>query len=35
MLSDEAQAQADGLGFVPLQGKILDKARSAVGLVSK
>ena len=35
MLSDEAQAQADGLGFVPLQGKILNKARSAVGLVSK
>ena len=35
MLSDEAQAQADGLGFVPLQGEILSKARAAVEKVGK
>ncbi|KZR77565.1 hypothetical protein PMIT1320_00239 [Prochlorococcus marinus str. MIT 1320] len=35
MLSDEAQAQADGLGFVPLQGEIRSKARAAVEKVGK
>jgi phosphate transport system substrate-binding protein len=30
MLSNKAQAQANGLGFVPLQGGILSKARAAV-----
>ncbi len=35
MLSDEAQAQADGLGFVPLQGEILEKSRAAISKVDK
>ena len=30
MLSNKAQAQADDLGYVPLQGGILSKARAAV-----
>ncbi|MFM1900096.1 MAG: ABC-type phosphate transport system, substrate binding protein [Cyanobacteriota bacterium] len=33
MLSDKAQAQADDLGFVPLKGGILSKARAAVNKI--
>ena len=35
MLSDDSQSMADGLGFVPLQGEILSKARAAVSKVGK
>ncbi|WP_115018085.1 phosphate ABC transporter substrate-binding protein PstS [Synechococcus sp. UW140] len=35
MLSDQAQAKADDLGFVPLKGAILSKARAAVNKISK
>ena len=35
MLSNKAQAQADDLGFVPLKGDILSKARAAVNKIGK
>lgn len=35
MLSTKAQAQADDLGFVPLKGDILSKARAAVNKIGK
>ena len=35
MLSDQAQAKADDLGFVPLKGAILSKARAAVNKIGK
>ena len=35
MLSDQAQAKADDLGFVPLKGTILSKARAAVNKIGK
>lgn len=35
MLSDRAQAQADDMGFVPLKGEILSKARAAVNKIGK
>jgi len=34
LLSDEAQGKASSLGFVPLNGEIIEKARSAVTLIS-
>ena len=35
MLSNKAQAQADDLGFVPLKGDILSKARAAVNKIGQ
>ena len=35
LLSDEYQDKAPKLGFVPLKGDILEKARSAVDKISK
>ncbi len=35
MLSDQSQAQADDLGFVPLKGILLEKARSAINLITE
>ena len=33
LLSDEAQAKASSLGFIPLKGDILLKSRNAVDLI--
>lgn len=35
MLSDKAQSKTSSLGFVPLKGSILNKARAAVNTISK
>ena len=35
MLSDAAQAKAQGLGFVPLKGEILNKAKRAVTMIGE
>ncbi len=35
LLSDEYQDKAPKLGFVPLKGEILEKARSAVDKIGK
>ncbi|GCE65271.1 phosphate ABC transporter substrate-binding protein PstS [cyanobiont of Ornithocercus magnificus] len=35
MLSSEAQAYASALGFVPLKGEILNKARAAIGRIGE
>ncbi len=35
MLSDESQGKASELGFVPLKGDIISKAKDAVGLISE
>ncbi len=35
MLSDAAQAKAPGLGFVPLKGEILNKAKGAVSMIGE
>ena len=35
MLSDAAQSKAPSLGFVPLKGEILSKAKAAVKTIGK
>jgi len=35
LLSDEYQDKAPALGFVPLKGEILEKARAAVDKIGK